>query len=71
MNEIIRKVAIKNGVSEACVEKEILNAVQVSMNSNNPNAKKFWKKAVPNKNEPSIEFIIDAIISEIKPFVEN
>lgn len=75
MNEILRKVAIKNGVSEASVEKEILNAIQTAMNSTDPNAQNFWKKAMPYKNEQSIEFIIDTIVCEVKknhlPFVKN
>lgn len=66
MKDIIRKIAIQNGVSEAEVENEMREAIRIAMKSTEPSAKEFWQQLAPDGKEPPLEVVIGAIAGKVR-----
>ena len=53
--EIIKKIAKENGVTPKQIKKDMKEAIQIGMSSQDPVAQAFWKQIAPDGKEPSID----------------
>lgn len=63
--EIIREIAKQNGVTPRQVKADMREAMRVSMQSDKPAAREFWKRLSPDGREPSIGDFIKACAGQI------
>ena len=68
MNDIFKKVAESQNVSEDEVKNEISKAIRLAMKSDDPIAREFWDKIAPNSEELSTEEVIEKIAFFIRKF---
>ncbi|MGN0539138.1 MAG: sporulation initiation factor Spo0A C-terminal domain-containing protein [Candidatus Fimenecus sp.] len=66
MKHIIEEIAKQNGVSKEEVIRDIQEAISIAMQSENAEAKAFWKQLAPDGKQPPIETVIRAIVSQLK-----
>lgn len=64
INRILKKIAIKNGVSVEQVRRDIQKALDEGWNSSDEKVREYWRK-IPSKHEkPTLEEVILHIITE-------
>ena len=61
MKDIFETVAEQNGVSADEVEKEIEKAIDLALNSANPQQAELWKEISENEEMPTPETVVDRI----------
>lgn len=66
MKNIFKEIAREENVSEEEVRKEISEVIRLAMQSDEPQAKKFWAEIAPDGKEPSPEEAIEKVASIIK-----
>lgn len=57
-DNIIRQIAMQNGVTPAEVKKDMQEAIREAMASPEPKVQAEWQKISPNGTEPSIEELL-------------
>lgn len=57
-DNIIRQIAMQNGVTPAEVKKDMQEAIREAMASPDPKVQAEWKKISPSGKEPSIEELL-------------
>lgn len=65
ISEHLRTIANREGISEKEVRNEIAYAVSLALKSNDPKIQSFWKQIPCEGESPTIEEIIDFIITQI------
>jgi hypothetical protein len=63
ISEHLRTIAVKEGISEREVRNEIAYAVSLALKSSDPNIQNFWKKIPCEGESPTVEEIIDYIVT--------
>ena len=63
ISEHLRKIAVKEGISEREVRNEIAYAVSLALKSSDPQIQNFWKKIPCEGESPTVEEIIDYIVT--------
>lgn len=64
-DDIIRQIAKRNGVSPAEVRCDIQEAVRLGKISANPIAQKHWERLSSAGEEPSVEKVIEYLLSAV------
>lgn len=65
ISEHLRTVAEQEGISENEVRNEIAYAVSLALKSHDPKIQNFWKKIPCEGETPTIEEIIDFIVTNL------
>lgn len=65
ISEYLRTIASKENITELEVRNEIAYAVSLALKSSNPKIQNFWKKVPCEGHSPTIEEIIDFIVTGI------
>ncbi len=65
ISECLRIIAKKEGIAEEDVRNEIALAVSLALKNNDPQIQNFWKNVPCDGESPTIEEIIDYIITQI------
>lgn len=65
ISEYLKAIADKERISEDDVRNEIALAVSLALKSNDPQIQAFWKDVPCNGDTPTIEEIIDYIVTQI------
>ncbi len=67
MNNTIRQIAKKNGVTPQEVEREIKIAIKAAMENRNssPESKAIWDKLSPDGKEPTVDEFIEFCITQV------
>lgn len=66
MEYIIEKIAKQNGVGKEEIIRDMQEATSIAMQSENTEAKAFWKQLAPDGKQPPVETVIRAIASQLK-----
>ena len=66
IKNVIKKVAKQHGVSCERVRKDIKEAIQVGMASDNPTVRENWRKISKNGREPTVEEVIAFLALEVE-----
>ena len=65
ISEHLRTVAEQEGITENEVKNEIAYAVSLALKSNDPKIQNFWKNIPCEGESPTVEEIIDFIVTQI------
>lgn len=65
MEKIFEQIASENGTTVTAVKEEMHAAIRTAMKNPKPEAAEFWKELAVNGQEPSVEEVIDKILSKI------
>ncbi len=65
ISEYLRTIASKENITELEVRNEIAYAVSLALKSSDPKIQNFWKKVPCEGHSPTIEEIIDFIVTGI------
>lgn len=63
ISEHLRTIAAQEGISECEVRNEIAYAVSLALKSSDPQIQNFWKKIPCEGESPTVEEIIDYIVT--------
>ena len=65
ISEYLRTIASRENITELEVRNEIAYAVSLALKSSDPKIQNFWKKVPCEGHSPTIEEIIDFIVTGI------
>lgn len=65
ISEHLRIIAEQEGITEKEVRSEIAYAVSLALKSSDPNIQNFWKKIPSEGDSPTVEEIIDFIVTQM------
>ncbi len=68
---IIKQIAIKNNVTTSEVRAELKKAMAISMMSQSPAAKEFWKQLLHGNKNPSVEDFLQLCIEKAKTAING
>ena len=64
--EIIKQIAMQNGVTPEFVEEEIRKAMRAGMASTDPHAQEMWKQIAPDGKEPDLDTFLKFCAGRIR-----
>lgn len=65
ISEYLRIIARKEGITENEVREEIAFAISLALKSKDPQIQNFWRNIPCNGESPTIEEIIDYVVTEL------
>ncbi len=65
ISEHLRAIADQEGITEDDVRNEIAYAISLALKSNDPKVQNFWKKIPCEGESPTVEEIIDYIVTQL------
>lgn len=65
ISEHLRTIAEKEGITEKEVRSEIAYAVSLALKSSDPKIQNFWKTVPCEGDSPTVEEIIDFIVTQM------
>jgi len=68
MKSVIEIIAKENGVSENAVREEISEAIALAKKSEDPSAREFWSRAVPEDGDPAPDELV-AMLADITALI--
>jgi len=65
-SKAIKEIARQNGVTPESVYEEMQKAINTGYNNLDPTIQEYWRRILPDGEEPNPEKIIEALSKEIK-----